>query len=654
MSADLFAEFNTPSPPPPSQHPWQPPKQPQQQQQQQQQQNFFKAQPQPLNHLKNETGAKDPFDFFNKSNEPAKVSQPTSAWPSFQTQPVSSDIWGNPTPVIQPSNFGQESTEDDDGWGDFEEAESNEQKPTLQPGVSAQATTGISSSIPWPGSVPSPVPQVTSLKSQEFPPRTRIIRASTLDLMSNNLVDIGHSISNQPTRSNQSSQIPWGQPTIQQPNPQPRPKSTPSDPNVLFDAEDFELQGEDIEEEDDEFGDFETVTPAAAPPKPATVKVPASLPSMDLLSLDDPTPTTVQSTQKQPKQPSQFSETLSFGSMTRNYPQAPKSPSFQDRNPFPDMAIKISAATQTQRQESNTKPSPVTAWPTFDDIVETRESKPKTVKTTTKTTKTIRPTKKADDDWGAWDEFPVEDKKTSNINAAKSPESWDWDSVDNVQEPKPSQANESPPPINVPPPSIILSIFPDLLNSGSSLFKPISGQSTSIKQRILSNPKATDFLQGYILLAETAARVIAGRKQRWHRDKILAKSMSISAAGSKGMKLAGIDKTQSVREDREAADVVAVWAQQVGRLRSAVAVSNSAGKTTLKVPELSENMRIQTAKQVPTSPKSCIICGLKREERVANVDHDVEDSFGEWWADHWGHKACKNFWIEHEQSLRQR
>ncbi|KAJ3502922.1 hypothetical protein NM208_g16619 [Fusarium decemcellulare] len=32
---------------------------------------------------------------------------------------------------------------------------------------------------------------------------------------------------------------------------------------------------------------------------------------------------------------------------------------------------------------------------------------------------------------------------------------------------------------------------------------------------------------------------------------------------------------------------------------------------------------------VPTAPKACIICGLKREERVAKVDYEVEDSFGE-------------------------
>ncbi len=147
---------------------------------------------------------------------------------------------------------------------------------------------------------------------------------------------------------------------------------------------------------------------------------------------------------------------------------------------------------------------------------------------------------------------------------------------------------------------------------------------------------------------------MAGRKHRWHRDKILAKSMSISAAGSKGMKLAGVDKTQAAREDREAADVVAVWREQVGRLRSAVTVANTSARANLKVPELSESLSAHTAKSVGTAPKSCVICGLKRDERITKVDFEVEDSFGEWWVEHWGHRACKNFWIEHEKNLRQR
>lgn len=120
------------------------------------------------------------------------------------------------------------------------------------------------------------------------------------------------------------------------------------------------------------------------------------------------------------------------------------------------------------------------------------------------------------------------------------------------------------------------------------------------------------------------------------------------------MKIAGVDKTQSAREDRECGDVVAVWLEHVGRLRSAVAAANAAGKTKLKVPELKESLQVQTVKMVPTAAKPCVICGLKREERVGKVDFDVEDSFGEWWVEHWGHRACKNFWVEHEQKLRQR
>ncbi len=170
-------------------------------------------------------------------------------------------------------------------------------------------------------------------------------------------------------------------------------------------------------------------------------------------------------------------------------------------------------------------------------------------------------------------------------------------------------------------------------------------------------PRFTTFLRGYLILAVVAARIIAGRKIRWHRDKFLSQSMSISAAGSKGMKLAGVDKTQTTREDREAADVVSNWKSQVGRLRSAVVSANStkkSGGAQLKIPEISDTMQVQTARDVPTAPNACVICGLKRNERLSKVDHEVEDSFGEWWVEHWGHVACKRFWLQHENTLRQR
>ncbi|KAK3946099.1 hypothetical protein QBC46DRAFT_414859 [Diplogelasinospora grovesii] len=112
----------------------------------------------------------------------------------------------------------------------------------------------------------------------------------------------------------------------------------------------------------------------------------------------------------------------------------------------------------------------------------------------------------------------------------------------------------------------------DLANT--SLLKPISAQLASVQDRVLSDEATLIFLRCYLTLATVAARIIAGRKLRWHRDKLLMQKMSISAAGGKGgMKLAGVDKQQSAHEDREAAEVVDVWKKQVGRLRSAVAAA---------------------------------------------------------------------------------
>ncbi|KAM5351495.1 hypothetical protein ACJ41O_004218 [Fusarium nematophilum] len=661
MSADLFAEFNNLStnhpPAPPATKQTTPPFQPQ-------------VQP-PYPQPSQQTGPKDPFDLFNNSSNSLPIS--ARPWPSFQAQPTASSPWGNSPAPSKPTEAVED---DDDGWGDFEVAEPS-QPPTaaasasLSPQASVRApdplpawgslaTAGSTSSasVQWHNPNPSSGQvQAAGPSAAQEPPRNRIVRASTLDLMSNNLVNVStlaQKSSDAPKPQQAKSQLSqqWEQESAHQTAQQLRMKakmksSAPNDPNVLFDAEDFELQvaeGDDDDDEDDEFGDFETVAPAppaaplpkAGPTSATQVNASATVPSMDLLSLGEPDLSS-QPAKKSP--PSQLLGPLAFGSTAANYPQAPKSPSFQDRNPFPDLAIKTPTAKGPKGTQDPKESSPVTAWPSLDGAVGTMAAKEKD----------------ADDGWGAWDDFPTSDSKKTDVDSAKPPESWAWDTVDNVQPSQPGITDDTPPPINVPPPSVILSVFPDLLNSGNALFKPMSGQNASIKQRILSDPKAVDFLQGYILLATTAARVIAGRKQRWHRDKILAKSMSISAAGSKGMKLAGVDKTQSVREDREAADVVAVWRQQVGRLRSAVAVAKAAAQgPALRIPEISENMPVHTAKMVPTAPKACIVCGLKREERVAKVDYEVEDSFGEWWVDHWGHRACRNFWVEHEQKLRQR
>ncbi|KAK2050437.1 hypothetical protein LZ31DRAFT_548279 [Colletotrichum somersetense] len=683
----------------------------------------------------------DLFDFASfTTNGPAVASpaQQTQPWPNFETQQPSgagsgsNGGWGDfgslssgltsATIAQQPKQTQQAAVvdDDDDGWGDFEVAEPT---PTQQSFV---------------------LPPQTNKARSSPPPRNRIARASTFDLISNNLINVvdmprGSGLSSIPSPGLPSANhkpapspgLSWQQlnrqsnpglawqtasthppvspgfsfqassakpqpglgfsgqmfGTQKKPNPEP---ARQSDPNVLFDAEDFELQGEnDEEEEDDEFGDFETVpTPfpgasmsptldsRSAQRRPPQASQPP--PSMDLLSLDDDPIPVSQPPSKKPQLTS-----LNLTAPTLPYPQAPKSPSFQERNPFPGLGLTTPTSADFRKEEKKDNPgslTPVTAWPSFGQTSPKKPSAGATKKKSSTTTSLQKP-QPEDEDWPDFEDFP--DDEPSAVDSANPPESWDWDAVDSVKPavssavttkklaPKPrvkpdSEAPEAasearddtPPPINIPPPSVLLSIFPQLLDlANSSLFKPTGQMAAPIRKRILSDPGTVAFLRAYLLLATVAARVIAGRKLRWHRDKFLAQGMAISAAGAKGMKLAGVDKAQAAREEREAADVVGVWREHVGRLRSAVAAANSTVKTPhdqLRVPEINETMPVSTAKVVPTAPKPCVICGLKRDERVSRVDFDVEDSFGEWWVEHWGHRACKNFWVEHERQLRQR
>jgi len=142
------------------------------------------------------------------------------------------------------------------------------------------------------------------------------------------------------------------------------------------------------------------------------------------------------------------------------------------------------------------------------------------------------------------------------------------------------------------------------------------------------------------MLASVAARIIAGRKLRWKRDVHLSQGMRIGPASSRatsGMKLTGIDKSENMKEEREVSDVVRIWKDQIGRLRHVVSAANQIKSGTFgAIPDLQETMPVRVLKQseggVP-APQPCMMCGLKREERVSAVDQAVEDSFGEWWVE---------------------
>lgn len=222
---------------------------------------------------------------------------------------------------------------------------------------------------------------------------------------------------------------------------------------------------------------------------------------------------------------------------------------------------------------------------------------------------------------------------------------------------KASEASSlGPPPSNIPPPSIFLPVIAKVLGSLIPELK-----STTSNQP-LDQPSTLSQLRTLLSTIRAAARIIAGRKLRWKRDKLLSQSMKIGPAHSGkagGMKLVGVDKAESRREDQEAAEALQVWKQQAGPLRSMIATLNGVlpENERFKISEIADNMPIRQGKPsegMVTAPKCCFLCGIKRDERVTKVDFDVEDSFGEWWVEHWGHVDCVAFWENHKDLLRQR
>jgi len=197
------------------------------------------------------------------------------------------------------------------------------------------------------------------------------------------------------------------------------------------------------------------------------------------------------------------------------------------------------------------------------------------------------------------------------------------------------------PPTNVPPPAVLLTLFPALFTEAQTkLFKPMAAQTLPMRNKLLSEPATIAYLQGYMMLASVAAQIIAGRKLRWKRDQHLSQGMRIGPASSRatsGMKLSTVDKSENMKEEREALDVVRAWKDQVGRLRHVVSAANQIKAGTLGVvPDIQEMMPVKVLRQgeggVP-APQACMLCGLKRDERVGAVDQGVEDSFGEWWVE---------------------
>ncbi|MCJ1315633.1 hypothetical protein MMC15_000953 [Xylographa vitiligo] len=214
------------------------------------------------------------------------------------------------------------------------------------------------------------------------------------------------------------------------------------------------------------------------------------------------------------------------------------------------------------------------------------------------------------------------------------------------------------PPANVPPPSILLSFLSNLVVALPLHITKIIGQGPNLK---VNSAAVLNAQVNCRLSFRVAARVITGRKLRWKRDAHLFQSMKIgpaSAGRPGGMKLTGVDKAEAQREDREAVEIVRIWKANLGSIRTALTASNGQRRgQPLGLPDISEKMLVRTAtadEGAITATKCCFLCGLKRDERIVSLDGEVLDSLGEWWAEHWGHIECQNFWDHYEQLLPKR
>ncbi|KAF5865057.1 hypothetical protein ETB97_005622 [Aspergillus alliaceus] len=199
-------------------------------------------------------------------------------------------------------------------------------------------------------------------------------------------------------------------------------------------------------------------------------------------------------------------------------------------------------------------------------------------------------------------------------------------------------------PTNIPPPSVLLELFPQL-------FEKLRKEATEARK---NSPEKQD-IDGVATLIlctlKAAARVVAGRTLRWKRDSILSQSMRIGPARSGksgGMKLNTVNKNEDIKEQQEAVDVISIWRDRTALFNSLIQAS---GRRPIHVIPANIRAIIATPEQgALKASHACALCGLKREERLPKVDDHVEDSFGEWWTDHWGHTDCRQFW-ENNMSL---
>jgi hypothetical protein len=518
---------------------------------------------------------------------------PTQNYTTPQTQPsLLQSNYGSNTYHTQTSSI-QAQTQDENIWDDDDDDFGDFEEPEPQPQQSIPITRNqaptppVKEVKPAPKSVPQPVSRPDP-KSAPKPAPQPVSKPAPKPTP-------------QPAKKSSGPPVILKKATKASQLPSNHPMARFAD--ILFDADEYD-ENEDAEVvgswgDEDDFGDFETseapaVSTKPTKPSPAPSKSvkssSATVPAsaIDLLGLDDPVETT-----NSTSRPSGLASVPKTKVLTRKSP--------------------VTRPTVIPRQESAL--SNDDAWDDFEISPPTR---------------------------------PTQPSSQTNIS----------EEAPQIQLPKdilgdlttlPTTPGVAP--SNIPPPSVLLSIFPSVLTSLAHQFlHPLSTLPSSQKSHFLSTTETKTFLASYITLTHVLGHILAGRKSRWKRDKHLAQSMSIGPASSGrsgGMKLAGLDKSEAGREDTEAQVVLSVWREQAGRLKTAVTGASVHG-SKLTVPELGEALPVRVAKGSEgaiASTQACALCGLKREERVAKVDVAVEDSFGEFWVEGTNmHRSCLRFW----------
>ncbi|KAJ5287753.1 hypothetical protein N7478_003439 [Penicillium angulare] len=412
--------------------------------------------------------------------------------------------------------------------------------------------------------------------------------------------------------------------------------------DVLFDAE----TDKPAQDTDDDWGDFEAPESESTPetnqrehpsetilhrPPPPTIQHHAAqIDLLDSLSLEDPAPAT-QRSHISPNKPSTYSKT----------PQEPTwdDDSFGDWGEFTDAASKPPPS----QLQHTTKPAPRPKKPTPSKKINLAPQEPKW-----------------DDeyeDWGDFSDGPAPKPKPVSVSSKQN-----TISKPKLSAPSPSPSPDprsftsstpaSPPtvrPTNIPPPSVLLSLLVEILAN-------LQKEALQAQPRTTPTTKKEEAASKITSTLATAARIIAGRSLRWKRDTILSQSMRIGPAGkSGGMKLSTVNKHEDVKESQDAVEVLTLW-----RERSALfnAVVQGVGQKAVPVVADPGALKVVLAKGEDGAIRashSCALCALKRDERVLRIDEGgVNDSFGEWWTEHWGHTDCRVFWERNKELLLQR